>query len=83
MYCVPDKQVRLLELIIEFYERAQTCIHLGAPMTKISETGLKEGMSRLKSTVRNDALGDLNSFEGKMRNTLEELERAYRTRTKL
>jgi V/A-type H+-transporting ATPase subunit A len=83
MYCVPDKQVRLLELIIEFYERAQTCIHLGAPMTKISETGLKEGMSRLKSTVRNDALGDLNSFEVKMRNTLEELERAYRTRTKL
>ena len=83
MYCVPDKQVRLLELIIEFYERAQTCIHLGAPMTKISETGLKEGMSRLKSTVRNDALGDLNSFEVKMRDTLEELERAYRTRTKL
>ena len=83
MYCVPDKQVRLLELIIEFYERAHTCIELGAPMTKISETGLKEGMSRLKSTVRNDALGDINSFEGKMRNTLEELERAYRTRTTL
>jgi len=80
MYCVPDKQVRLLELMMEFYERAHTCIELGAPMTKITETGLKEGMSRLKSTVKNDALGGLNSFEGNMRNTLEELERAYRTR---
>ena len=83
MYCVPDKQVRLLELIMEFYERAHTCINLGAPMTKISETGLKEGMSRLKSTVKNDELIGLNLFEGKMRDTLEELERAYRTRTDL
>ena len=83
MYCVPDKQVRLLELIMEFYERAHTCINLGAPMTKISETGLKEGMSRLKSKVKNDELIGLNLFEGKMRDTLEELERAYRTRTTL
>ena len=83
MYCIPDKQVRLLEVIMEFHNRAKTCIELGAPMTKISETGLKEGMSRLKSTVRNNALGEFNSFEGKMRYTLEELERAYRTRNTL
>jgi V/A-type H+-transporting ATPase subunit A len=83
MYCVPDKQIRLLEVMIEFYNRAHTCIELGAPMTKIMETGLKEGMSRLKSTIKNDALGEFNSFEGKMRSTLEELERAYRTRTTL
>jgi len=83
MFCVPDKQVRLLEMIMEFYERAHTCIELGAPMTKITETGLKEGMSRLKSTVKNDALGGFNTFEGKMRSMLEELERAYRTRSSL
>jgi V/A-type H+-transporting ATPase subunit A len=80
MYCVPEKQVRLLELIIEFHERAHTCINLGAPMTKISETGLKETLSRLKSTVKNDSPGGFNSFEGKMRYTLEELERSYRTK---
>jgi V/A-type H+-transporting ATPase subunit A len=36
MYCVPAKQVRLLELIMEFHERAETCIKLGAPLTKIT-----------------------------------------------
>jgi V/A-type H+-transporting ATPase subunit A len=81
MFCIPEKQVRLLEIIMEFYECAHTCIQLGAPMTKISSTGLREGMSRLKSTVRNDSLGDFNEFEGKMRYTLEELERTYRTRS--
>jgi hypothetical protein len=40
-------------------------------------------MSRLKSTVKNEDLGGLTDFEGKMRNTLEELERSYRTRDSL
>ncbi|MDR0474634.1 MAG: V-type ATP synthase subunit A [Treponema sp.] len=79
MYCVPAKQVRLLELIMEFHERARTCIKLGAPLTKISATGLKEELSRLKSTVKNDALDGLDDFERKMRLSLEDLERSYRT----
>jgi V/A-type H+-transporting ATPase subunit A len=80
MFCVPAKQVRLLELIMEFHERSKVCIKLGAPLTKISGTGLKEGLSRLKSTVKNDALDDLDSFEVEMRSSLEDLERSYRTR---
>ena len=83
MFCVPAKQVRLLELIMEFHERSKTCIKLGAPLTKITATGLKEGLSRLKSTVLNDALADLDVFEAKMRSSLEELERSYRTREAL
>ena len=80
MFCVPTKQVRLLELIMEFHERAKTCIKMGATLTKISATGLKEGLSRLKSTVKNDELANLDSFEAEMRSSLEELERSYRTR---
>jgi len=80
MYCVPEKQIRLLEIIMEFHRRALTCIELGAPMTKISETGLKEILSRMKSTIKNDAISGFNPVEGKMRYTLEELERFYRTR---
>ena len=80
MYCVPEKQVRLLKLIMEFHEMAKTCIELGAPMTKITETKLKEEMSRLKSVIKNDALDELDDFENKMRGRLEELERAYRSR---
>jgi V/A-type H+-transporting ATPase subunit A len=80
MYCVPGKQVRLLELIMEFHERALVCIKLGAPLTKVSATGLKEGLSRLKSTVKNDELDQLSIFESNMRNMLDELERSYRMR---
>ncbi len=80
MYCVPEKQVRLLELIMEFHARSLTCIKLGSPLSKITGMGLKEELSRLKSAVPNDALAGLDDFEMKMRAALEELERSYRVR---
>jgi V/A-type H+-transporting ATPase subunit A len=93
MYCVPAKQVRLLELIMEFYDRARTCIRLGAPMTKITSLRGDEGsaktrdgnltfrarLSRLKNAVKNDDLSGLEDFAEEMRASLEALERSYRS----
>jgi V/A-type H+-transporting ATPase subunit A len=80
MYCVPVKQVRLLELIMEFYERAHTCIMLGAPLFRISSLSIREGLSRLKSQIKNDDLDGLAEFEREMRADLDVLERSYRNR---
>jgi V/A-type H+-transporting ATPase subunit A len=35
MYCVPAKQIRLLEIIMDFYERSKLCIKLGTPLYRI------------------------------------------------
>jgi len=83
MYCVPAKQIRLLELIMEFYERASTCIKLGAPLLKITSLSLREGLSRLKSSVKNDDPGGFAEFEQEMKADLETLERGYRNRETL
>lgn len=80
MYCVPTKQVRLLELIMEFYERSQVCIKLGAPLIKITALSIRERLSRLKSVVKNEDVASLGEFEGEMRSALEELERSYRVK---
>jgi V/A-type H+-transporting ATPase subunit A len=80
MYCVPAKQVRLLELIMEFHERSMTCIKLGAPLFKITSMSIREELSRLKSSVKNDDTEGLAEFERNMRAGLDELERSYRTR---
>jgi V/A-type H+-transporting ATPase subunit A len=87
MYCIPAKQVRILELIMAFYEKAQSCIKLGAPLIKISSlTGgdngepIRERLSRLKSDVKNEDSEKFSDFEQEMRNALENLERSYRTK---
>jgi V/A-type H+-transporting ATPase subunit A len=86
-YCVPAKQVRLLELIMEFYRRCETCIKLGAPLYKISglaaedsQQPLRERLSRLKSEVKNGDERGFADFERDMTGTLEALERSYRNR---
>jgi V/A-type H+-transporting ATPase subunit A len=93
MYCIPAKQVWLLELIMEFYDRARTCIRLGAPLTKITSLRGDEGsgktgggdlsfrgrLSRLKNAVKNDDLAGLEEFAGEMQASLEALERSYRS----
>ncbi|GHU23542.1 V-type ATP synthase alpha chain [Spirochaetia bacterium] len=83
MYCKPAKQIRLLELIMEFHRRAAQCIKLGAPLLKITELPIRERLSRLKSEVENDSLTKLDEAEREMRISLEELERSYRTREML
>jgi len=80
MFCVPTKQVRLLELIMEFYERCQTCIKLGAPLIQITSLSFREDLSRLKSVIKNDDPEGFTEFEQTMRAELEELERGYRTK---
>ncbi|MDR2485196.1 MAG: V-type ATP synthase subunit A [Treponema sp.] len=80
MYCAPAKQVRLLELIMEFHERSQNCIKLGAPLIKITSLPVRERLSRLKSVIKNDDTFGLEAFEGEMRSALEELERSYRVK---
>jgi V/A-type H+-transporting ATPase subunit A len=80
MYCVPAKQVRLLEMIMEFHERSMTCIKLGAPLFKITSMSIREDLSRLKSSVTNGDAEGLAEFERNMRAGLDELERSYRTR---
>jgi V/A-type H+-transporting ATPase subunit A len=92
MYCVPAKQVRLLELIMEFYERSRACVRLGAPLTKITslkgdeasesagrEFPIRSRLSRLKSEITNEDFSGLEKFAGEMRASLDALERSYRS----
>ena len=83
MYCVPAKQMRLLELIAEFYRRADICIHLGATLAKINTLPVRERLARLKSEVPNDDLTVFEDVEFQMQSAFDELERNYQHKEKL
>jgi V/A-type H+/Na+-transporting ATPase subunit A len=78
MFCVPEKQVRILGLIMTFYERALALIQAGAPLPKIRELSCMERIVRAKSTIRNEELGGLDEIETLMASQLDEIERSYR-----
>jgi len=78
MFCVPDKQVRILKLIMDFYARALEIIQLGAPLLKIRELASQERIVRAKSSIANDELSKLGDLESQMTAELDELERSYK-----
>ncbi len=80
MYCVPKRQVRILELIMQFHERALDLIQLGAPLIKITSLPIVERLARLKNTVGNDELEKLELFEQELKAAFDEIQRFYRVK---
>jgi V/A-type H+-transporting ATPase subunit A len=78
MFSVPDKQVRILKLIMDFHDRALVIIQLGAPLLKIRELSCQERIVRAKSTIANDELAGLDEIDALMTREMDELERSYR-----
>lgn len=80
MYCVPDKQIQILSLILEFHERAMGIIKLGSPLMSITALPIRERLARLKSEIKNDDKESFIEFEREMRDSLETLERKYKNK---
>jgi V/A-type H+/Na+-transporting ATPase subunit A len=78
MYCVPEKQVRILKLMMDYYTRALEIMQLGAPLLKVRDLSCVEKIVRLKSTVRNEELSKIAETETLMAGEMDELLRSYR-----
>lgn len=78
-YSVPEKQIALLMLIMQYYELAVKAIKAGCPLLKITELPVRSEIIRAKSVIANDRLEDLAVLSGHLEEELSELERQYRT----
>lgn len=77
-YCVSEKQIAILVLIMNFYRRAFAVIKDGAPLVRVNSLPVKEEIVRIKSSVANDKLADIKVIEGHLDEQMGELERTYR-----
>jgi V/A-type H+-transporting ATPase subunit A len=78
MYCAPAKQVGILSLIMEFYEKSRALLKGGLTMVQINELSLREQLARLKSEIKNDDEDALAAFGEEMRKTLASLLSPFR-----
>jgi V/A-type H+-transporting ATPase subunit A len=73
MYCNPSKQVGILSLIMEFYEKALNLLKKGITMVQINELPLREQLARLKSEIKDD--NGLAAYGEEMRQALDKIGR--------
>ena len=77
VYSVPEKQIQILLLIMQFYERGLALIKNGATLSKVLALSVREDIVRLKLTVPNDNLELIKETEKKFDEQMGALERMY------
>ena len=78
-YCTVEKQIKILVLIMKFYERSLAVIKAGAPLAKITLLSCREKIMRIKSLVKNDEIEKINEIENIMDEEFASIERIYQT----
>ncbi len=77
-YCSPEKQFKMLKIIVDFHHLAERIVSKGAPIFKITELPLTEEILRMKTVVPNDKVSLLDDLEKRMLQRFEELEESLR-----
>ncbi|MGE5533116.1 MAG: V-type ATP synthase subunit A [Bacillota bacterium] len=77
-YCSPQKQFKMLKIIIEFYRLAEIIVSKGAPIFKITQLPVMQEVLRMKTQVPNKNIDQLDDLEQRLRHHFEELEASLR-----
>ena len=73
-----QKQIRMLELILHFHERAQRIVKHGAPISVIHSMPIVDTLIRMKTLVPNDQLDKLETIEKDIDEQMSKLDTEYR-----
>jgi len=76
-YAAVEKQMRMLEVILHFHERAGRVIAKGCPIVVVHELPVVSTLVRMKTTVPNDQLERIAEIRRTLDEQMDELERTY------
>ena len=79
-YCSTDKEIAILELIMEYYERASELVKSGCPLPQVSGIEACDEIVRIKMVIKNEELDKIQEIKNHLDAQLGELERSYATR---
>jgi V/A-type H+-transporting ATPase subunit A len=77
-YCSPQKQFKMLKVIMEFHWLAERVVNKGAPIFKITQLPETEEINRMKTSVANDEIHLLDDLEKRVQQDFEALEASLR-----
>jgi V/A-type H+-transporting ATPase subunit A len=77
-YCSPQKQFKMLKIIVDFHMLSEKVIAKGAPIFKITKLPVVQEIMRMKTNVPNEKVSVLDDLESLMRHRFEELEASLR-----
>jgi len=77
-YATPQKQMKMLELILHFQARAEAVVSRGAIINTIQELPILNSLIRMKNTIPNEQLERLDEIRNALDEQFDQLELLYR-----
>jgi len=77
-YCSSDKQIAILELIMNYFKRAQNCVKAGAPLSQVIGLPVCDEIVRIKMVYKNEEMDKIHEVASRLDTQLGEVERMYR-----
>jgi V/A-type H+-transporting ATPase subunit A len=76
-YATAEKQIKILELILHFHERAGALIKRGCPVVLLQQLPVLPNLIRIKSTVPNDQLEKIDQVMEELDQQIDQIEKDY------
>jgi V/A-type H+-transporting ATPase subunit A len=76
-YSTVEKQMRMLELILTYYNRGVEAIKKGATLVRMRRMRAYQDLARMKLTVPNDQVGGMDKIEARLERGFDRLESVY------
>jgi V/A-type H+-transporting ATPase subunit A len=77
-YSSPQKQFKMIKIIVDYHRLADNVVSKGAPIFKVSELSITDEIMRMKTTIPNDKSELLDDLEKRMYESFETLEATLR-----
>ena len=77
MFSVPQKQVKMLHIIVTYWLRGSEAIKRGATLVKLRKMKVYQDIIKMKFSVPNDDLSHLDTIEARLERSLSQLESVY------
>ena len=76
-YCSVEKQVKMLAIILAYYEKGSEAIAAGVPMVKLRRLRAVQDMARMRLTVKPDELHVIDRIQLRLERAIDELGGIY------
>jgi V/A-type H+-transporting ATPase subunit A len=71
MYCTPEKQIKMIRVILDFYELGLDNIKKGANIHQLKKMEVTSDIMRMKFTIKNDEIEKIDNIRDKLSRSME------------
>jgi V/A-type H+-transporting ATPase subunit A len=76
-FCSVEKQVKMLAVILAYYEKGMEAINKGVPMVKIRRLRAVQEMARMRLTVKGDELDKIDKIQLRLERSIDQIGGIY------